>query len=522
MKLHTNHNRLFRGNIIRTIVLMGFAWTASLSAQTKPASPRPASAKSATTKTEAKANTKAKKTTETKTNADDKTPLIKSEKVAGLTARDVQIWVVSPQDPHWNSQTYVLNGLPDFVGSQRPAPDAKQAATAAATAVIGLGGGAAEETTAAAGTASLMPMPLGFITFEGKVPEETDVVLRGEKVQKFCATWPKSRIRSRRVQWIKLMDAKSVKDPVEAAEMFPAWFSPVQFDETRAYLPSAHGRCLIYDLEMKEDVPVKVSGNKEQYALGNLGAHPLWNVTVIKPQDDQTWRVGSLDRIDPASGKKGDEKSAAAVESKPGSDKKTDKPADAAVNNDAASKVATPAANPTGKPAEQPTENPDKNPDPAGRQVAWEDKMYGSVGEIFRTFQPRFHEWGLGEGESRVVANVLEHWTKSQKFSVCIFRLDRAAMDALLPLEILPEPETVIRVGLVVVIHADPEIIGEIDDLIAKLGDPVWAVREEATAQLQKLGMQARDKIQKGTSHPDAEIAFRCERLLMQISAPGQ
>jgi hypothetical protein len=103
-----------------------------------------------------------------------------------------------------------------------------------------------------------------------------------------------------------------------------------------------------------------------------------------------------------------------------------------------------------------------------------------------------------------------------------VYRLDPAELDELLPLEIVPFPRRTVRVALVVVKNADPDLASEIDRLIVQLGDPKWSTREQAHASLLKFGPAAAPKLREAQQNKDMEIVYRVERLLKTIENSNQ
>jgi hypothetical protein len=49
--------------------------------------------------------------------------------------------------------------------------------------------------------------------------------------------------------------------------------------------------------------------------------------------------------------------------------------------------------------------------------------------------------------------------------------------------------------------------------LVEQLGDASYAQRERAGRQLLEIGLEAKEALDDGMRHPDAEIAFRCRSL---------
>jgi hypothetical protein len=93
-------------------------------------------------------------------------------------------------------------------------------------------------------------------------------------------------------------------------------------------------------------------------------------------------------------------------------------------------------------------------------------------------------------------------------------------MDRILPLEIVPQPRKVTRVGLVIIRNIDPAIMQEIDQLITQLGDDDWNKREAAEKRLRELGLAAKPKLEQAVKNKDLEIVYRAERLMQAFAKP--
>ena len=87
--------------------------------------------------------------------------------------------------------------------------------------------------------------------------------------------------------------------------------------------------------------------------------------------------------------------------------------------------------------------------------------------------------------------------------------MDPAELDRILPLEVVPQPKKVSRIALVIVKGIDPAIDEELDQLIKKLGDPSWKIREAATAEIRKLGVAHKPRLEEAAKNNDTEVAFR-------------
>ena len=104
---------------------------------------------------------------------------------------------------------------------------------------------------------------------------------------------------------------------------------------------------------------------------------------------------------------------------------------------------------------------------------------------------------------------------------VVLCRLEPGALDEKMPLSIFPEPTKVIRVPMVAVRNLDPQINGEVEQLIAQLGDPSFDMREKAQKRLLQLGPLAFEPLKKAMNHDDMEVVIRAERVLLNQSQPA-
>lgn len=99
---------------------------------------------------------------------------------------------------------------------------------------------------------------------------------------------------------------------------------------------------------------------------------------------------------------------------------------------------------------------------------------------------------------------------------VVVCRLASAALEEKLPLSIFPEPAKIVRVPIVVMRNADPQLGSEVDRLVAQLGNAQYAERQAAQKRLTELGALAFARLQKALEDSDPEIVIRSERILLQ------
>jgi hypothetical protein len=116
------------------------------------------------------------------------------------------------------------------------------------------------------------------------------------------------------------------------------------------------------------------------------------------------------------------------------------------------------------------------------------------------------------------VLGILAARALDERWLTVVYRLDPAEMDRLMPLEVVPTPQRVVRVGLVIVRGLDPDVDDEIDRLIAQFGDADYAKRQDAMDRLRSIGNPATGKLQRAVNHTDLEIAQRAETLLAELA----
>ena len=141
------------------------------------------------------------------------------------------------------------------------------------------------------------------------------------------------------------------------------------------------------------------------------------------------------------------------------------------------------------------------------------------TGSLPEPFLQSLREQGLADPEIAYVTATVKGLALLNDQSVVVYRMDREQLDYLLPLEITPEPEKLVRVGIVIVLNSDPDLPRHVEGIVEQLGDPKWKQREAAMAKLRKLGSAARQELQKAAKNTDLEIAYRAEILLDELKA---
>jgi hypothetical protein len=94
--------------------------------------------------------------------------------------------------------------------------------------------------------------------------------------------------------------AEAAKGAIMAAIDDKHWFATGrQLDALFAEQKGRTERFLVYDFELKYEMPIQLTGGPDTYQIGNRGKTPLVDVMVLVPQDDGL-RIGRLETLAPA------------------------------------------------------------------------------------------------------------------------------------------------------------------------------------------------------------------------------
>jgi hypothetical protein len=450
-----------------------------------------------------------------------------------LVVRDVSVFQVSAYGQQLNARTLFRSTFPGTMLSQRPAAPRNE---------------------------SNIPAPLGIITFEGTPIDDVDVMLEFDS-GRILGNFPAGSKRSQRLLWPSLRFDADPGSLVGLPENH--WLAPLRgADRMYVHSDTRSGRFLLYDLEVAFVPRLKVTLAEGGFAISNGQAEAIHDVTIYKPVEGG-WKVASAAEapgtgVKPAKddeSREGDEKAAAesvfedpnakpadgarpAEPAKPAAEPAADDegaaaPAAAQPAPVAAVAVAAapgggvvfaatpaggqPAATPDGAPAQQPAA-------PAG-PVTPVPLVSNSVQDAAAALAPwraKLAELGLGEAEVEHVLKILEQRALRRDTTMAVFRLDPQTLEDTLPLEVTPLPDRLVRVSLVILQDADPELEAEVERLIGQLADPVWKNRIAAQDALRKLSHAALPKLTEAVNNSDVEVAFRAEQLVEELQAAGE
>jgi hypothetical protein len=147
-----------------------------------------------------------------------------------------------------------------------------------------------------------------------------------------------------------------------------------------------------------------------------------------------------------------------------------------------------------------------------------EEKSWTEAGT--KALLKQLKDAGLLEKEA---ASLVELW-KQELFAtegVAVFyRLPQEEYDRLLPLTMTPRAEKIVRVGLVMHPHCEPDLGPKVAELVKQLNADDFAAREEAQKRLEKLGRAAYvHLIRMERESQPLEVRARLEKLLQKYDS---
>lgn len=457
------------------------AAAAATSSSTAPAKPAPASDVPATAKTPAK-------------------PALPSPTV-NVSVVDWAIFVADVSKPEFNARELFRDSLPPIVEDLRTARPADKAKPGE-------------------------PGPIGVIRFatDGALEADTDVDVQvSYKGGRALGHWPKAKVRSSGLLWqdVRLSPKAGQTRPLPEG----SWVESLR----SGGLPLAAGPTkepfLLYDVELAYPMTLQVTGKEGKYSVASGMDAPLRDFTLYKRSSDGHWQTGALESLSKAAGLPA---TPGPAETKP--DEKTAEvkaSATAVVTRMALGGRVVTLANSIAGSAATPS-NPQTTPTPAlpagtkGTDLTLAPSP-ATDAALLAPWRAKLATAGVSAGDQELALKILGQLVLDSKRLTAVYRVDQAELDRILPLEIVPQPKKVARIALVVVTGIDPAIGDELDEWIKKLGDPSWKTREAATAEIKKLGIRAKSKLEEAAKSPDTEIAYRAEQLLgTMTSEPDQ
>jgi hypothetical protein len=375
---------------------------------------------------------------------------------------DVHEWAVFVLDASQNQinpEGMVFSTLPQAWPTRRPAAPADQA---------------------------MRPMPVGVIRLSGSCDSKVDVTVE-KSAGEFQASWPAAEKRSNQLLWRNLtVSADAGPGGVEAVPD-KHWISALRSTPS-AYLSTSPGpseRFLLYDIQTPYPSPLQVKrGSPHSLDVTNSGRAAVHHLVFFQ-QIDKVWNQTTPTDL-------------------PAAQSSTTKPSPAS----APASTTAPASQPAWTAAHSVVT---LTPEPTTRPI--------DPGPVLRSLLGSAE---IADADRDLILQIVTNYVLDSPKLTALYVLDGSEFDRILPLDVEPQPRKITRFGLVIVKNADPVAGSEIDDLIAQLGDPIWARRDEAYKALERIGPAASAKLGKATSNKDIEIVWRAERLLARLKPPAQ
>ncbi len=444
------------------------------------------------------------------------------EPQGAFEVHDVSLWILEPGATLANLRTAYPSALPGMTNSVRSAQSAERARRIA---------------------------PINLITFYGQAATNLDIDLR-TKAGSFLTHWPSGESLPNRLRWAGPPSVDLVEKVDDEAELAfvddDHWVRRARGAQSLFIRRGARSeRFLAYDVELNMAPPIRLEGGPDTFTVINTSPATVYDVLISRSSPEGR-RVAWLDKLPKAEAAGAPAPATAAKKGNVARQlfddaKKT--PADAAAQavapaeaieaKKAAGKLfgglpagpAQPAApkapprvpvptateaNGLAKPAAAPLK---------GTEVILSDPIVpggdDAADKTTKALAERLTRAGLTSHEAELFAGKYGSLCFEGEAVVVACRLDAGTIDDKIPLSIFPAPKKIVRVAMVVMRNADPQLGNEIERLIAQLGDPKFKVREAAQKQLTGLGPLAFAALQKALSNKDLEVVIRAERILL-------
>ena len=132
-------------------------------------------------------------------------------------------------------------------------------------------------------------------------------------------------------------------------------------------------------------------------------------------------------------------------------------------------------------------------------------------------FKKSLEDAGLNKDEAQSLVDVWNPGLFHRPGLTLFYRIKQETYDEWIPLDIVPSPEKLVRVGLVVHHHLEPELEQNVTRLISELGSDEYAVRANAEYQLSSIGGAAFESIKMLTDSTDVDTAARARILVKEM-----
>jgi hypothetical protein len=387
--------------------------------------------------------------------------------------------------------------------------------------------------------------PLAVMTFHGEPSADVEVEVQ-IKAGRVLSNWPPARRKNNRLRWLEIQQSAQPFDGARVAAVDSShWFQRARAVESLYLKSGSRGeRFLTYDIELPFVVPLRLEGGPDVYRVVNVSSWDLSDVIISVPTP-QGRRIGR----------------AASVPTQAAPPAQASQPAASGVPQPPASPAAEPspqgqpgAVTPGGQPANAPHEDQPDQPQPtrattnsgsasgaqaaptasdnvpgtaqqadvpAGVEVVMSAPLPQDAAELAAARNDLVQSLvaaGLTQAEAELAVSLVANAVFESPELVVLARLPQTAVDEKLPLVFYPAAAKTVRVPLLLVRKVDPRIKDEVQQLVAQLGSPMYALREAADKRLRELGRLAIPALKECLTSPDLEVVLRAERMLLALN----
>lgn len=354
--------------------------------------------------------------------------------------------------------------------------------------------------------------PLGMVALYGENCADAEVDYRIQS-GRFLAHWPPGEKKNNRLRWIEMVasDQPNAEGRFSDADE-KHWFHRArELGSLSLKKANRNERFLAYDAELAFSVPLKLAASGDNFRVGNIATHPLFDVLILAPSPDGL-RWGRLDVLpqentlapgvaEAAAGKVVKEVVSTAVDAAAEALKNALGTTPAAPAEGAPATPAAPAEPVTG--VEITMSAPLKSDDP-------------ELGKAKDSLTQSLVKAGLNQKEAELFVSIYSGPIFSTSEVIVLCRLPVEVIEQKLPLTVYPTPTKTVRVPIVLVRNIDPKIKDEVARLVVELGNDEFGKREAAEKRLLELGRLAVPALKAALASTDLETAFRAERLLLK------
>lgn len=141
------------------------------------------------------------------------------------------------------------------------------------------------------------------------------------------------------------------------------------------------------------------------------------------------------------------------------------------------------------------------------------------IDKLKKEFSAKLAGAGLNADEAEALVKVWDEGIFKKDGLTLFYRIPQETYEKWLPLEATPAPKKIVRVGIVLHEHLEPELNARVDALIAKLSSEEFEIREAAQKALVQIGGAALPALEKHFDDKDPEVSKTCKKIYEALDA---